>query len=111
MELVQLRKKIFQSRCNLCKMGERDREVSDLIAKTFDGKRADELDCANFNEPLSAKLQAIDELLNADLIEKSNTNQAFNTGATAFPNFLDMKDIDSDLLKIELNILNSTDAH
>lgn len=102
LELQSQRKKLFETRCSLCKIGEKASELKGLIQK----------DPTDFNDINSA---------NNEQMNVENFNAAMgNFGAfysqdlpsadvEHLPNLADMSDdfLDSDLLMLKFDILNS----
>jgi hypothetical protein len=99
MELEMLRKKIFESRCSLCKADKKVNELKNLAQLTSKEVATDDFDNLNSMN---------DERATTDFFN-FNLN-AMNDIADDLPNLVDMSDetLDSDLLMLKFNVLNYT---
>ncbi|CAO1427379.1 unnamed protein product [Diamesa hyperborea] len=112
-EMLQLqsqRRKLFESRCSLCKIGEKANELKGIIQK-------DPIDFDDINNGANIE-QTNNEIFNLDKMEYSfgsffnhdmNLLTNLNIDLDNVPNLTDMSDdlLDSDLLMLKLNVMNS----
>lgn len=106
LELQTQRKKIFESRCSLCKIGEKANELKGIMQ--FSQLKSANDDNDDFDNINSAN----NERANADSF-RFNLNSNFMTSIAEdlenVPNLVDMNDemLDSDLLMLKFDVLNS----
>ena len=112
-EMLQLqsqRRKLFESRCSLCKIGEKANELKGIIQK-------DPMDFDDINNGANIE-QTNNEIFNLDKMEYNfgsffnhdmNLLTNLNIDLDNVPNLTDMSDdlLDSDLLMLKLNVMNS----
>lgn len=109
MELQQLRKQLRQTRCSLCKIGDHNKELTDLITKND----SDPLNRISGDTNSRWRMPSVDELLNAETIaENMQINlrrKPFEIDLASVPDLADTSDnlLDPDLLLVKLNLLNS----
>lgn len=120
LELQTLRKKLYQSRCSLCKIGERSQELTDLL--TTQESKMNQLpnDMPNLeHEPLNYEQyndDQIEDLLNrevafemnrineANLIDQDDADDNYSRGGT----FNLPLEEDSDILLARFNAMNKS---
>lgn len=107
LELQSQRKKLFDTRCSLCKIGDKANELKGIIKHQQSDINADDDDFDNINS-------ANDERINGESfgsIFKHEVNFMGNIteDLEKVPNLVDMNDemLDSDLLMLKLDVLNS----
>lgn len=133
LELQALQKKLFQSRCSLCKIGDKSKEISDiltnsagldadLLAHETKGYSIDELFGMNgLDAPISHDIREstnyIDSLLDAQAQASFNRinrmGRLFEINLSAVPDITDISDnlLDPDLQMVKLDALNTKNAH
>lgn len=103
LELQSQRKKLFETRCSLCKIGEKASELKGILQK--DPTDFDDINSAN-NEQLN-----VENFGSAmgDLGPFYSQEMNFMPSLENVPNLADMSDdfLDSDLLMLKFDILNS----
>lgn len=102
LELQSQRKKLFETRCSLCKIGEKASELKGILQK--DPTDFDDINSAN-NEQMNAENfdSAVGPFYSQEL------NLLPNVDLENVPNLADMSDdfLDSDLLMLKFDILNA----
>lgn len=102
LELQSQRKKLFETRCSLCKIGEKASELKGILQK--DPTDFDDINSAN-NEQMNVEnfVSAI-----SDLGPFYSQEMNFMPSLENVPNLADMSDdfLDSDLLMLKFDILN-----
>lgn len=105
LDLQSQRKKLFETRCSLCRIGEKATELKSLLQA--DPKDFDDINSAN-NEIMNAENFSI---ASGNLRSFYNQDEHFMASVDLenVPNLTDMDDdfLDSDLLMLKLNVLNS----
>lgn len=115
LELQSIRRKLYQSRCSLCKIGDRSKEISELLTKN--GKQPD----SSFQVPNTIdeiaeepfkELTNFDDLIDAELaqsLENMNSFKSFEINLNDIPNLTNTSDhlLDSDLLMLKFDALHS----
>jgi len=106
LDLQSQRKKLFETRCSLCKIGEKASELKGIIQRDptdFDGIDGANIEKINFDDFSSFSKQNFGALY--------NQGSAFmpNIDLENVPNLADMNDdfLDSDLLMLKFDVLNS----
>lgn len=115
LELQSIKRKLYQSRCSLCKIGDRSKEISELLTKN--GKQPD----SSFQVPNTIdeiaeepfkELTNFDDLIDAELaqsLENMNSFKSFEINLNDIPNLTNTSDhlLDSDLLMLKFDALHS----
>lgn len=115
LELQSIRRKLYQSRCSLCKIGDRSKEISDILTKNdkqpdssfLVPNTIDEIAEEPFKE-----LTNFDDLIDAELaqsLENMNDFKSFEINLNDIPNLTNTSDhlLDSDLLMLKFDALHS----
>lgn len=112
LELQKLKKKVFDNRCSLCKIGERSQELSNLITKedTHRGLESNPSSNPQFvsNNGLPFNSNNVEQFLNRNT-ELLNIGNNFEINLEDIPNLTDTADgfLDTDLLLLKFDVLNS----
>lgn len=114
LELQSIRRKLYQSRCSLCKIGDRSKELSDILTKDQQPdslyplpNTIDEIAEGPFKE-----LTNFDNMIDAELaqsLENMDDFKAFEINLNDIPNLTNTSDhlLDSDLLMLKFDALHS----
>lgn len=115
LELQSLRRKLYDSRCSLCKIGDQTSELKSIIQR--DPNDFDNIGNNLSSDPLrrfEVSGAITDQLLNGSTNAQSSESmedffkQDINVDLDGVPNLTDMSDdlLDSDLLLLKFNVLN-----
>lgn len=106
LELQSQRKKLFETRCSLCKIGEKANELKGIIQK--DPTDFDDINSAN-NEQLNMENFSSTSGLNFGSFYNQDLQLLPSVDLENVPNLTDMSDdfLDSDLLMLKFDLLNS----
>lgn len=106
LELQSQRKKLFETRCSLCKIGEKANELKGIIQK--DPTDFDDINSAN-NEQLNKENFSSTSGLNFRSFYNQDLQLLPSVDLENVPNLTDMSDdfLDSDLLMLKFDLLNS----
>lgn len=106
LELQSQRKKLFETRCSLCKIGERANELKGIIQK--DPTDFDDINSAN-NEQMNIENFSSTSGLNFGSFYNQDLQLLPSVDLENVPNLTDMSDdfLDSDLLMLKFDLLNS----
>ena len=123
LELQTMRRKLFQTRCSLCKIGEQSKEISELLTRSDKeqhmpmlsiGGEAGPLDNFAMSEFHAKILNEIDstndvDQIHADSMARRFNHKLFDVDLAPVPDITDIADnlLDPDLLLVKLDALNS----
>lgn len=118
LELQSIRSKLYQSRCSLCKIGDRSKEIADLLTKN-DQKRENSFQVPNTIDDIAEvpfkELTNFDNMIDTELanalqsLENMNNVKSFEINLDDIPNLTDTSDhlLDPDLLMLKFDALHS----
>ncbi len=110
-KLQSVRSKLYESRCSLCKIGDKANELKNIIQKNpkdFDGVNDENMlqneDSAENKFPHIANIEEKENFFN----QEANIIQDIHIDLDDVPNLTDMSDdlLDSDLLMLKFNVMN-----
>lgn len=107
-KLQSIRSKLYESRCSLCKIGDKANELKNIIQhkdiKDFDGINIE-------NMTTQKEHQENDNIDETIWNQEVNMLPDMHIDLDDVPNLTDMSDdlLDADLLMLKFNVLNSTD--
>jgi Fas-binding factor 1 len=110
LELQALRKKLYQSRCSLCKIGERSQEISDILTSSEPVADDHKIIEANFLELQRQEASKMDKLFDSDVdVQYKNfkVQNELETNLNLLPNISEMPDsvLDPELLMLKFDVL------
>lgn len=108
LELQVMRRKIYQSRCSLCKIGDRSKEISALLTRNDQVPNT----VAEIAEEPFKELTNFDDVIDAELaesLEQMDDLKQFEINLNDIPNLTNTSDhlLDSDLLMLKFDALHS----
>ncbi|CAG9806295.1 unnamed protein product [Chironomus riparius] len=105
LELQAQRKKLFDTRCSLCKIGDKANELKGIIKHQQNGINDDDFDNINSVNDERADGESFGTLFKHEMNLMTN----FTEDLENVPNLVDMNDdmLDSDLLMLKLDVINS----
>lgn len=115
LELQSIRRKLYQSRCSLCKIGDRSKEISDLLTKN-DKRPDNSFPVPNTIDDIAEEpfkeLRNFDDMIDAELaqsLENMTDFKSFEINLNDIPNLTNTSDhlLDSDLLMLKFDALHS----
>ncbi len=115
LELQSVRRKLYQSRCSLCKIGDRSKETSDLLTHN-DQQLGNSLQVPNTTDEIAEEpfkeLTNFDTMIDAELaqsLENMNDLKQFEINLNDIPNLTNTSGhlLDSDLLMLKFDALHS----
>lgn len=109
MQMDEQRRKVFDNRCSLCKIGEKSIEISSLLSKTETNVPHNE---NNLNNMLNDDID-VDLNVSLNKLRQENTTiDEWEIDLNNIPNITDASDnlLDADLLLLKFDILNSTSS-
>lgn len=80
--------------------------MSEMLTKAIDEGYEERFDWKFLDEPDEMKLHSIDDLIGSI----GRNHSALSRDLSAVPNSADVTEVDTDLLKIKLNLLNSIEG-
>lgn len=116
LELQSIRRKLYQSRCSLCKIGDRSKEISDLLTKNDQQQPDNSLRVPNTIDDIAEgpfkELTNFDNIIDAELaqsLENMDDFKSFEVNLDDIPNLTNTSDhlLDSDLLMLKFDALHS----
>lgn len=112
-ELQELRKKLYESRCSLCKIGEKSQELSQILSKTEKNPESDDENQRRVggNTLESYDINRLDRILDNEVeqsMQRMNEMRSFEVDVEALPNITDVDDelLDPQLLMLKLDAIN-----
>lgn len=105
LELQAQRKKLFDTRCSLCKIGDKANELKGIIKHQQNDINDDDFDNINSLNDERANGESFGTLFKHEMNLMTN----FTEDLENVPNLVDMNDdmLDSDLLMLKLDVINS----
>lgn len=105
LELQAQRKKIFDTRCSLCKIGDKANELKGIIKHQQNDINGDDFDNINSINDERANGESFGTVFQHEMNLMTN----FTEDLENVPNLVDMNDdmLDSDLLMLKLDVINS----
>lgn len=115
LEIQSIRRKLYQSRCSLCKIGDRSKELSDFLTKT-DQQPEHSFQVPNTIDDIAEEpfkeLTNFDNIIDAELaqsLEDLNDIKSFEINLNDIPNLTNTSDhlLDTDLLMLKFDAMHS----
>lgn len=115
LELQSIRRKLYQSRCSLCKIGDRSKGISDILTKN-DQQPDNSFQVPNTIDAIAdgpfKDLSNFDDMIDAELaqsLENMDDFKSFEINLNDIPNLTNTSDhlLDSDLLMLKFDALHS----
>lgn len=116
LELQSIRRKLYQSRCSLCKIGDRSKEITDLLTNS-DTKPDHSFQVPNNIDAIAEEpfkeLTNFDEMIDAELaqsLENMHDFKSFEIDLNDIPNLTNTSDhlLDADLLMLKFDALRTS---
>lgn len=105
LELQAQRKKIYENRCSLCKIGEKANELKGIMQLSKSANDENDFDDINSANNERANVESFPFNRDGSLMSMTNIAEDLEN----VPNLVDMNDemLDSDLLMLKFDVLNS----
>lgn len=109
LELQSQRKKLFDSRCSLCKIGEKANELKDIIQLQQQDVNNVDFDDINSANNEQANVESLSGNFGTFYKRDMSLMASITEDLENVPNLVDMNDemLDSDLLMLKFDVLNS----